>query len=78
MPDYNRRASDQPGFLCVPGMRIEAQERLMEVQLLQLKDALQKIEESMDRLERRLWMTVYGVTAIVLTDVAVSLLDLGP
>jgi hypothetical protein len=78
MAELGRRASDQPSFLCAPGLRIEAQERYTELQFAQVSAALAKIEAAMDRLERRLWVTVYGVTGVVLVEVVRSFLNLAP
>ena len=39
---------------------------------------LDKIEETMERLERRLWLTVYGVVATILAQGFQSLLNMTP
>lgn len=64
-------------FYCSPGLRIEAQERLVALQFAQIDARLQRIEEAMERLERRLWVTVYGVAAVVLAQGMQSLLVAG-
>ncbi|WP_210527511.1 GTA head formation protein, RCAP_rcc01685 family [Rubellimicrobium arenae] len=61
-------------FLCAPGLRIESQERLAELQFAQLNTALEKIESMMERLEKRLWLTVYGVVAVILAQTVQSIL----
>ncbi|MEP1587951.1 MAG: hypothetical protein ABJR46_14195 [Tateyamaria sp.] len=53
-------------FACAPGLRLEAHERLTTVHFEHLERRLCRIEELMERLEKRLWLTVYGVVAIVL------------
>lgn len=65
-------------FACAPGMRIEAQERLTTLQFAQLAVQLGKLEETMERLERRLWLTVYGVVAVVLAQAVGSILFVTP
>ncbi len=65
-------------FACAPGMRIEAQERLAALQFAQINTQLGKIEAMMERLERRLWLTVYGVVAVILTQALSSILNTGP
>jgi hypothetical protein len=55
-------------------MRIEAQERLAALQFSQLHTQLGKIEDMMHRLERRLWLTVFGVVGVILAQAAQSLL----
>ena len=58
-PTYERIA-------CAPGLRLEAHERLTEVHFENLCRRLDRLEELMERLEKRLWLTVYGVVAAVL------------
>lgn len=53
-------------FACAPGLRLEAHERLTEVHFDNLVRRLDRIEELMERLEKRLWLAVYGVVAAVL------------
>ena len=58
-PKYER-------FACAPGLRLEAHERLTKVHFDNLVRRLDRLEELMERLEKRLWLTVYGVVAAVL------------
>ena len=44
------------------------------MQFQTLNERLKKIEEQMERLERRLWLTVYGVVAAILGQAFQSLL----
>lgn len=53
-------------FACAPGLRLEAHERLTTVHFEHLERRLERIEVLMERLEKRLWLTVYGVVAAVL------------
>ncbi|WP_299145005.1 hypothetical protein [uncultured Tateyamaria sp.] len=53
-------------FACAPGLRLEAHERLTEVHFDNLGKRLDRLEELMERLEKRLWLTVYGVVAVIL------------
>ena len=62
-------------FLCAPGLRIDAQERLSALQFTQLQAQLAKIEATMERLEKRLWLTVYGVVGAVLAQAVLNLLE---
>ena len=61
-------------FVCAPGLRIEAEARMSTLQFAQLHAQLAKIEATADRLERRLWLTVYGVVGAVLAQAALSIL----
>ncbi len=54
--------------------RIDANERVCVVRWSALEFRLNRIEEALERLERRLWLTVYGVVAAILAQFGVSLL----
>lgn len=54
--------------------RIEAQERVESERRAGLEYRLGKIEAALDRLEKRLWLAVYGVAAGVLVHGALALL----
>ncbi len=58
--------------------RFETQERIMALQFGQVEKRLERIEELISGLERRLWMTVYGVVAVVLTQAVQSILEFAP
>jgi hypothetical protein len=53
-------------FECAPGLRLQAHERVAEIQHNNLISRLDRVEEMMERLERRLWLTVYGIVAMIL------------
>lgn len=61
-------------FQCAPGMRLQAHERVSELQFVMLGDRLDRIEVMIERLEKRLWLTVYGVAAAILAQAAESFL----
>ena len=63
-----------PPFDCTPGLRLAAHERLMQLQHEHLNRRLERIEQMMERLERRLWFAVYGVAAMVLGQAFRSLM----
>lgn len=52
--------------------RIEAQERVDEERRAGLEYRLGKIEEELERLERRLWLAVYGVASGVVVHGALA------
>ncbi len=58
--------------------RFEATERIMELQFAQVERRLEKIEAMILGLEKRLWMTVYGVVAVILTQAVQGLLQYAP
>ena len=65
-------------FECGPSLRIDAQERLAALQFAQLNTQMGKLEEMMHRLERRLWLTVYGVVAVILAQAFEQILTAAP
>ena len=69
---------DLAPFACAPGLRLEAHERLSQLQFEQIAARLDRIEMLIERLERRLWLTVYGVAAAILAQAARSFLELAP
>ena len=71
-------AGDYDAFECGPSLRIEARERLVALQFAQLNTQMSKIETMMERLERRLWLTVYGVVAVILAQAFEQVLSVGP
>ncbi len=55
-----------PPFDCAPGLRLSAHEKVIQIQLQSLERRQQQLEQFQERLERRLWLTVYGVVAVIL------------
>jgi len=67
---------DRPGIW--HEQKLEAQERIMALQFGQVDRRLERIEALIEGLERRLWMTVYGVVAVILTQAVQSILQYAP
>ncbi len=65
-------------FECAPGLRLQAHERVSAIHHENLLHRLDRLEEMMERLERRLWLTVYGVVAVILTQAIESFLVATP
>lgn len=61
-------------FECAPGLRLQAHERVSQIYRENLIQRLDRIEMMMERLERRLWLTVYGVVAVILAQAVQSFL----
>ena len=53
-------------FECAPGLRLQAHERVADIQYKNLLARLERVEEMIERLEKRLWLTVYGIVAVIL------------
>ncbi|MGB8815150.1 MAG: hypothetical protein WCC57_18370 [Paracoccaceae bacterium] len=58
----------------VAAARIEANERVADERWAGLEYRLGQIETTLERLEKRLWLGVYGVAAFLLTQGAEALL----
>jgi hypothetical protein len=65
-------------FECAPGLRLQAHERVSEIQHKNLLSRLERVEQMMERLEKRLWLTVYGIVAIILGQGLQSILAVAP
>lgn len=63
-------------FECAPALRLEAHERVAGLQFESLNKRLDRIEALIERLEKRLWLTVYGVVGVILAQAISSLLQL--
>ncbi|ETX16161.1 hypothetical protein OCH239_08360 [Roseivivax halodurans JCM 10272] len=71
------RSSYEP-FACAPGLKLEAHERLSTLRIETIGARLDRIEAIMERLERRLWITVYGVVGVILAQALQSLVSVSP
>ncbi len=60
-------------FDCAPALRLEAHERVSRLQIDGLKDRIARLEAVIERLEKRLWLTVYGVVGVILAQAFQSL-----
>ncbi|PTE22996.1 GTA head formation protein, RCAP_rcc01685 family [Cereibacter changlensis] len=58
----------------VASARIDANERVAEERWSALEYRLGQIESTLERLERRIWLGVYGVAAFLLTQGAEAVL----
>ncbi|MCX7299290.1 MAG: hypothetical protein NTX73_02700 [Rhodobacterales bacterium] len=65
-------------FACGPGLKLEAHEKMAALQFAQLAGQMHRLEAMMERLEKRLWLTVYGVVAVMLTQAVQSILTVRP
>lgn len=63
-------------FDCAPALRLEAHEKVAKLQFDSLNKRLDRIEELIERLDRRLWLTVYGVVGVILAQALGSLLQM--
>lgn len=63
---------------CAHQLKLEAHERLTEMQFENIKDRLDHMEDLMHRLEKRLWLAVYGVAAVILAQAFQSIMAVSP
>ena len=61
-------------FDCAPALRLEAHERVSSLHIEGLNRRAEKLEGLVEKLEKRLWLAVYGVVAVILAQVVQSLL----
>lgn len=57
-----------------PMQRVEANERVLEERWKALDYRLGQIEGKLDRVEKRLWLTIFGVAAAVLKETVLGVL----
>lgn len=55
-------------FDCAPALRLEANERVAMLKFQAIAERQKKLEEAMERLERRLWFAVYGIAGAMLAQ----------
>ncbi|TCS63797.1 GTA head formation protein, RCAP_rcc01685 family [Primorskyibacter sedentarius] len=65
-------------FDCAPSLKLEAHERLARMQFEAAERRVDKIEVLMERLERRLWLAVYGVVGVILAQAVQGLMAAAP
>lgn len=65
-------------FDCAPALRLEGYERVTQLRFEGISGRLDRIEALIERLERRVWLAVYGVAAAVLADVFLKFLQVTP
>lgn len=64
-------------FECTHEHRFEATERIMALQFETVERRLERIEAMILGVEKRLWMTVFGVVGVFLAQAAQSVLEFG-
>lgn len=65
-------------FECAPGLKLQAHEKVSQIHHENLCRRLDRLEQVMERLEKRLWLTVYGVVAVILAQAVQSFLVVTP
>lgn len=65
-------------FECAHEHRFEAAEKLVELQFETVEKRLERIERMVGGVEKRLWMTVFGVFGVILSQAVQSIVEFGP
>ena len=65
-------------FDCAPALRLEGHERVTQLRFEGISGRLDRIEALIERLERRVWLALYGVAAAVLADVFLKFVQVTP
>ncbi|MCY1127199.1 hypothetical protein OU426_10070 [Frigidibacter sp. RF13] len=65
-------------FECAHEHRFEATEKIMSLQFETVERRLERIEAMIGGVEKRLWMTVFGVVGVMLAQAAQSILEFTP
>jgi hypothetical protein len=65
-------------FDCAPGLRLAAHEKVSAIHHDHVCRRLDRLEEMLERLERRLWLAVYGVAAVILAQAFQSVIAATP
>jgi hypothetical protein len=55
--------------------RLDVAEKIAEERWTQLERRLVHMETTLDRLERRMWLAVYGAASLILANIAYGLLS---
>ena len=65
-------------FECAHEHRFETVDRIMALQFETVEKRLERIEAMIVGVEKRLWMTVFGVAGVILSQAVQSLIAFGP
>lgn len=65
-------------FECAHEHRFETNERIMALQFETVERRLERIEAMILGVEKRLWMTVFGVVGVLLSQAVQSILQFSP
>ena len=76
-PGVGSRYLKEP-FECTHEHRFEATERVMALQFDMVEKRLERIEAMIVGVEKRLWMTVFGVVGVILSQAVQSILQYSP
>nr|WP_245216205.1 hypothetical protein [Sagittula salina] len=59
-------------------MRLESHEKVSKLQIESLNERFSRLEAVLERLERRLWLAVYGVAGVILAEAFQGVMNAAP
>ncbi|QPM89929.1 GTA head formation protein, RCAP_rcc01685 family [Pseudooceanicola algae] len=62
-------------FQCAPSLKLEAHERVSALQIAALNERIDRLNVIIERMEKRLWITVYGVVGVILAQAFQSIIE---
>ena len=65
-------------FDCAPALRLNAHEQITKLRFEGISARLDRIEQMIERLEKRVWLAVYGVAGAVLAQVFLKFVQVAP
>ena len=65
-------------FACAPALKLEAHERVSRLHVEALNARLDRLELMLERLEKRLWLAVYGIAGAILVQAFQGFMAVGP
>jgi len=65
-------------FQCAHEHRFDATDKIMTLQFETVEKRLERIEAMVGGVEKRLWMTVFGVVGVILSQAVQSIIEFGP
>lgn len=65
-------------FDCAPALRLSAHEQVTKLRFEGISARLDRIEQMIERLEKRVWLAVYGVAGAVLAQVFLKFVQVMP
>ena len=63
-------------FDCAPALRLDAHEKLAQIQHDSQQRRMEQLADQIERLERRIWLTLYGVVGVILTQAIQKIISL--
>ncbi|WP_425101203.1 GTA head formation protein, RCAP_rcc01685 family [Tropicibacter sp. S64] len=73
----SERRTSEP-FACAPALRLEAHEQISKLHVEAMTTRYEHLEKQLERVEKRVWLTVYGVAGAILLQVFAGFMTATP